>query len=40
MKVCESGTFFQLKVYERGIFPVNMVYKRVGGGTSGRSLPV
>lgn len=30
MKVCESSTFFQLKVYERGIFSVKtgMVCKR------------
>lgn len=28
MKVCETSTFFQLKVYERGTFSVKMVYKR------------
>lgn len=32
--------FFQLKVYETGIFSVKMVYKRVRGGALGGSLPV
>lgn len=33
--------FFQLKVYETGIFSVKMVYKRVrGGALGGGSLPV
>ena len=27
IQVCETGTFFQLKVYKRGTFPVKMVYK-------------
>ena len=33
-------TIFQWKVYERGPFLPKMVYKRVRGRTSGRSLPV
>ena len=32
--------FFNKKVYERGTFSEKMVYKRVRGWSSGRSLPV
>ena len=39
IKARERCTFFQLKVYERGTFPVKMVYKRVKGWTSGRASP-
>lgn len=31
MTVCERASFFQLRVFESGIFGVKMVYKRVLG---------
>ena len=37
--MCEKGTICQWKVYE-GTFFVKLVYKRVKGWTSRRSLPV
>ena len=39
---CFNDLFISLlkKVYERGAFSEKMVYKRVRGWTSGRSLPV
>ena len=40
MMACERGrgTFLQLKVQVRGTFPVKVVYGRVKGWTSERSL--
>ena len=35
-----TNNFFQLKIYERGVFSVKIVYKRVRSTTTGRSLPV
>ena len=39
MRVCETGTVFQLKVDESVTFSVNVVFKRLRGWTSGRSIP-
>ena len=39
IKVCEMGNFFQLKVYERGTFPLKMVYKRLRGYTLDGATP-